>query len=105
MTEIVKKPKSSIWSKIGTFFGILFSGIVMIIGFLVATPFFLLSILFNWIKLSFGFTLFWFIANLIYTSVILDSQKFEPFNGTIVLIIIGLGLLTSIFVTISEMKE
>ncbi|BCP62913.1 hypothetical protein SUT380_21010 (plasmid) [Streptococcus parasuis] len=88
-----------------TLIGICISGIIIVIGFIVATPLLLLSILINWIKLSIRFAIFWFICDLIYVSIILDSQNFEPFNNFIILVIIILGFIGSIFVTISEMRD
>lgn len=94
-------------SKLGSLFGFLFSGLIMIIGFLIATPFFLLSILINWIKMSIGFAFFWLIAYIVYDSVILNSSNLDihPFNNTVILSIMGLALVASIFVTIADIKD
>lgn len=100
-----KRRKWSVLSLIGNVFSLLFSGLIVFIGFLIATPFFILSVLVNWIRLSIGFAIFWFFADLVYTVVIIDSQDFEPFHNTSILIIMGLGLLASIFVTIAEIRE
>lgn len=63
-----------------------------------------MSVLFNWIKLSILFAIFWFI---VYETFILNHTALgiQPFNGTIVLIIMGLGLIASLIVTFAEMKE
>lgn len=102
-----KRVKRSIWSRIGSFFGILFSGIVMIFGFLIATPFFLLSVLLNWIKLSIGFAIFWVIAYIVYDTIVLNNSSLDvqPFNNTVILTIMALGLIASIFVTIAQIRE
>lgn len=96
---------SELSSKIGSVLRFIFSGLVFIISFLIATPFFLLSVFFNWIKMSLGFALFWFIGDLIYTSIIINSQNFQPFTNTSILMILGLGLIASIFVTVANIKE
>ena len=90
-----------------TIFDILGSIVVLIVGFLIATPLFLMSILLNWFKLTILFAIFWFIVYVVYDTVILNHTALgiRPFNGTIVLIIMGLGLIASIFVTISEIKN
>lgn len=96
---------SGFGSKIRSIFTFIFSGLIMIVGFIIATPFFLLSILFNWIKMSLGFALFWVIGSGIYNVVVLDNQQFKPFSDTSVLAIIVLGLIASIFVTIDNIKN
>ncbi len=101
----MKKSGVSFGHSIGSFFGFIFSGLMMILGFLIATPFFILSVLINWVKMSLGFALFWFIADLVYVSVILNSQNFEPFDGMSILIILGLGFIASVYVTISDIKN
>lgn len=84
-----------------------FSAIIFMLTFLVTTPFFLLTVLINWAKLSLGFAIFWFIAYLVYDTFILNNTALgvQPFNGTTVFIIIGLGFVASILITISEMKD
>lgn len=104
------KDKLSIWGifgKIGRFFGFIFSILTMILGLMVATPFFLLSVLINWIKMSVGFAVFWVIAYIIYDTIILNnaSLDIQPFNNTVILSIVALGLIASIFVTVADMKE
>lgn len=88
-------------------FSFIFSAIIFVLTFLVATPFFLLTVLINWAKLSLGFAIFWFIAYLVYDTFILNNTALgvQPFNGTTVLIIIGLGFVASILITISGMKD
>ena len=102
-----KRVKRSIWSMIGNFFSMFLSGLILIIGFLIATPFFLINLLINWIKLSIGFAIFWAIAYIVYDTIILNNMSLgvHPFNTTIVLTIMGLGFIASIFVTIAQIKE
>ena len=102
-----KRVKLSIWSMIGNFFSMFLSGLILIIGFLIATPFFLINLLINWIKLSIGFAIFWAIAYIVYDTIILNNMSLgvHPFNTTIVLTIMGLGFIASIFVTIAQIKE
>lgn len=104
---VPKKEKRSIWLMIGAFFSLLFSGLIVVIGFLIATPFFLLSVLVNWIKLSVGFAIFWVIAYIVYDTIILNSSTLDvqPFNNTVILTIMGFGLIASIFVTIAEIRD
>lgn len=96
---------SELGSKIGSALRFILSGLVFIISFLIATPFFLLSVFFNWIKMSLGFALFWVIGSGIYNVVVLDNQQFRPFNYTTIITIALLGLIASIFVTIANIKE
>ena len=102
-----KRVKRSIWSMIGNFFSMFLSGLILIIGFLIATPFFLINLLINWIKLSIGFAIFWAIAYIVYDTIILNNMSLgvHPFNTTFVLTIMGLGFIASIFVTIAQIKE
>ena len=88
-------------------FGVLFSAIIFILTFLIATPFFLINLLINWIKLSIGFAIFWAIAYIVYDTIILNNMSLgvHPFNTAIVLTIMGLGFIASIFVTIAQIKE
>jgi len=100
-----KRVKRSIWSMIGNFFSLILSGLIMVIGFLIATPFFLLSVLVNWVKMSIGFAVFWFLFDLVYQVVIIDRQNFEPFTNTTLGAIIILGLIASIFITIADIRD
>ncbi|MCY7073078.1 lactose transporter [Streptococcus oralis] len=100
-----KRVKRSIRSMIGNFFSLILSGLIMVIGFLIATPFFLLSVLVNWVKMSIGFAVFWFLFDLVYQVVIIDRQNFEPFTNTTLGAIIILGLIASIFITIADMRD
>lgn len=104
------KDKLSVWGifgKIGRFFGFIFSILTMILSIAIATPFFLLSVLINWIKMSVGFAIFWVVAYIIYDTIILNnaSLDIQPFNTTVILSIVALGLVVSIFVTFADMKE
>ncbi|MGT2666534.1 lactose transporter [Streptococcus rifensis] len=106
-TLVPKLAKRSIWSRINSFFGIVFSGIIMIFGFLIATPFFILSVLINWIKFSIGFAIFWTIIYIVYDSIILNNTSLgvQPFNNKVILTIMALGLVASVFLTIAEAKD
>lgn len=97
----------TIFSFIFSVIKILFSAIIFVLTFLVASPFFFLTVLINWAKLSLGFAIFWFIAYLVYDTFILNNVALgvQPFNGTTVFIIIGLGFVASILITISGMKD
>ena len=46
-----KRVKRSIWSMIGNFFSMFLSGLILIIGFLIATPFFLINLLLSLIHI------------------------------------------------------
>ena len=102
-----KKAKRSIWSMVSIFFSWFFAGLVMVISFLIATPFFFLLFLINWIKLSIGFSIFWAIIYIVYDSIILNSSSLDvrPFNNMVILTIMALGLVASIFLTIAEAKD
>ena len=107
-TEVKDFPaEKKIHFSIKMIFSFIFSAIIFVLTFLVATPFFLLTVLINWAKLSLGFAIFWFIAYLVYDTFILNNTALgvQPFNGTTVLIIIGLGFVASILITISGMKD
>lgn len=107
-TEVKDFPaEKKIHFSIKMIFSFIFSAIIFALTFLVATPFFLLTVLINWAKLSLGFAIFWFIAYLVYDTFILNNTALgvQPFNGTTVLIIIGLGFVASILITISGMKD
>lgn len=103
--SIEKSVNISIWSKIKSFFEVMIAGLIMVISFLIATPFVILNLLGNWVKISIGFALFWFIVDLVYIVVILDGNNFEPFTNTSIPAIMVLGLIAAVFVTISEIKE
>ena len=109
-----KKNYSFIFSSIKAIFGFLFSAVRILFSiikiallFWIATPVLFMSVLFNWIKLSILFAIFWFIVYDVYDTFILNHTALgiQPFNGTIVLIIMGLGLIATLIVTFAEMKE
>mgnify|MGYP003398378944 FL=1 len=102
-----KRAKRSIWSRIGSFFGILFSGIVMIFGFLIATPFFLLSVLLNWVIMFIGLSIFWVLSFFAFHAFVLDSvEAGNPFeSGWTVFIILMIALLGAILSTIAQIRE
>ncbi|HEO7897822.1 lactose transporter [Streptococcus agalactiae] len=102
-----KRVKRSIWSSIGSFFGILFSGIVMILGFLIATPFFLLSVLWNWVITFIGLSIFWIFVGVIYYGMILGMEMDTNliFNNTSIPILLIVSLLGAILLTIAQIRE
>ena len=102
-----KRLKRSIWSSIGSFFGILFSGIVMILGFLIATPFFLLSVLWNWVITFIGLSIFWIFVGAIYYGMILGLAMDTNliFNNTSIPILLIVSLLGAILSTIAQIRE
>lgn len=102
-----KRVKRSIWSRIGSFFGILFSGIVMILGFLIATPFFLLSVLWNWVITFIGLSIFWIFVGAIYYGMILGLEMDTNliFNNTSIPILLIVSLLGAILLTIAQIRE
>ncbi|MCF1634101.1 hypothetical protein SAMN02910293_00503 [Streptococcus henryi] len=102
-----KRVKRSIWSSIGSFFGILFSGIVMILGFLIATPFFLLSVLWNWVITFIGLSIFWIFVGAIYYGMILGLAMDTNliFNNTSIPILLIVSLLGAILLTIAQIRE
>lgn len=99
-----KQVKRSIWSKIGAFFGVLFSGIMMILGFLIATPFFILSVLYHWVVMFIGLSIFWVIAFFAYQVFILDTETAgNPFDsGWTVLALLILALIGAIMSSLAE---
>ncbi len=106
-TPVYPKPvKHSIWSRIGSFFGILFSGIMMIFGFLLATPFFILGVLWNWIISFIGLSIFWLLACAVYR-VFTNNNNFElePFNNTSLSILLIISLIVAIMATIGRIRE
>lgn len=102
-----KRMKHSIWSRIGSFWGFIFSGIVMILGFLIATPFFILSVLWNWIIIFIGVSIFWIFAGAIYYGMILDLAMNTNliFNNTSIPILLIISFLGAILSTIGQIKE
>lgn len=99
-----KQVKRSIWSKIGAFFGVLFSGIMMILGFLIATPFFILSVLYHWVLMFIGLSIFWVIAFFAYQVFILDAETAgNPFDSVwTVLALLILALIGAIMSSLAE---
>lgn len=105
------KDKLSVWGifgKIGRFFGFIFSILTMILGLVVATPFFILVTLLNWVKTFIGFALFWLLAVGIYSVVIMNSEGPELsaiYSNTNLLWLMGLSLIAAILITVADMKE
>ncbi|MFS9128597.1 lactose transporter [Streptococcus anginosus] len=106
-----KAPSAHLWkalfSKLGTFFGLIFSGLMVVVSFLIATPFFILSVLFNWVKIGIGFAIFWMFIGIIYYNMILNYEVNVEliFNNTSLAILTILSFIVSIFVTIAEIKD
>lgn len=101
------KSKLFIWrifGKIGGIFGIIFSVLMMILSFLLAAPLFILGLIIKWVEFSIGYALFWFIADAVYGTFILNSDTFEPFTGTSILIILIAAFLTALLTSISDIK-
>lgn len=102
-----KRVKRSILSRIGSFFGILFSGIIMIFGFLIATPFFILGVLWNWIFSFIGLSIFWMFAGIIYYNMILNYEVDTNliFNNTSIPILLVISLIFAIMATIGRIRD
>ena len=106
-----KAPSAHLWkalfSKLSTFFGLIFSGLMVAVSFLIATPFFILSVLFNWVKIGIGFAIFWMFIGIIYYNMILNYEVNVEliFNNTSLAILTILSFIVSIFVTIAEIKD
>ncbi|KAA9298329.1 MULTISPECIES: hypothetical protein [Streptococcus anginosus group] len=106
-----KVPSAHLWkalfSKLGTFFDLIFSGLMVVVSFLIATPFFILSVLFNWVKIGIGFAIFWMFIGIIYYNMILNYEVNVEliFNNTSLAILTILSFIVSIFVTIAEIKD
>ena len=92
---------------IGNFFSLILSGLIMIIGFLIATPFFLLSVLWNWIIMFIGLSIFWSIAGFIYYGTILDYEVNTNliFNNTSIPILLIVALIGAVMSTIGRMRD
>lgn len=102
-----KKYKPSIWSKIGTFFDIAFNIIVMVISFLIATPFFILNVLWNWIVMFIGLSIFWSLVGVIYYGMMLNIEVTTRviFNNTSLPILLLISFIGAIMATISRIRE
>lgn len=107
ITPKPKRVRRSIGSMIGGFFSILFSGIVAVLAFLVATPFFVLSVLYHWVIMFIGMSIFWVIAFFAFHAFILDSaDPGNPFDsGWTVLAILTLAFIGSILSTLGQMRD
>ncbi|RSI47304.1 hypothetical protein D8861_02760 [Streptococcus sanguinis] len=102
-----KKYKPSIWSKIGTFFDITFNIIIMVFGFLIATPFFILNVLWNWIVMLIGLSIFWSLVGIVYYGMILNIEVTTHviFNNTSLSILLLISFIGAIMATISKIRE
>lgn len=105
------KDKPSVWrifGRIGKTFGFVFSILTMILGLVVATPFFILVALLNWVKTFIGFALLWLLAVGIYSVVIMNSDGPELstiYSNNNLLWLMGLSLVVAIMITVADMKE
>ena len=105
------KDKPSVWGifgKIGKAFGFIFSIFTMILGLVVATPFFILVALLNWVKTFIGFALLWLLAVAIYSVIIMNSDGPELstiYSNTNLLWLMGLSLVVAIMITVADMKD
>ncbi|MFS1664694.1 hypothetical protein [Streptococcus sp. zg-JUN1979] len=96
--------RASGWSKLGSVFGFILSGLLGLLTVVLATPFFLLSLLFNWIKAGIGLTLFWIIAYAVYDSFVLQNSSIslDPFaNEWTVVAILAVSFIVALIATIN----
>lgn len=101
------KKQVSVWSKIGTFFGVLFSGLIAVVSFLIATPFFILTVLYRWIVMFIGLSIFWIIVTVIYYGSILNYDDINTgltFNNTSIPILLLVALIGAILSTIGQIR-
>ena len=103
----MKKYKPSIWSKIGAFFDIALNIIFMVFGFLIATPFFILNVLWNWVVMFIGLSIFWSLVGVIYFGMILNNEVTTRviFNNTSLSILLLISFIGAIMATISKIRE
>lgn len=90
-------------SKLGSVFGFVFAGLWTVFKVALATPFFLLALLFNWIKAGIGLALFWTIASIVYHSFT-STNSLEPSNvytNTSVLVMAILSFIVALIATIN----
>ena len=80
---------------------------MMMISFLIATPFFILSVLWNWVVMFIGLSIFWVLAFFAFHAFVLDSvEAGNPFeSGWTVFIILMIALVGAILSTIGQIKE
>lgn len=94
------------FSTLKKFFNFLFSGIVFMITYLLITPFFLLSVIWNWALSSISLSIFWMVVCAIYGTFFIERQtKIEPFTNTSIPVIIIVSLIIAILITIDKMRE
>lgn len=107
LPTVPKRVKRSIWSGISSFFSWFFAFLMMVISFLIATPFFILSVLWNWVVMFIGLSIFWVLGFFAFHAFILDSvEAGNPFeSGWTVFIIIMIALVGAILSTIGQIKE
>ena len=102
-----KRAKRSIWSRISSFFSWFFAILMMVSSFLIATPFFILSVLWNWVVMFIGLSIFWVLAFFAFHAFVLDSvEAGNPFeSGWTVFIILMIALVGAILSTIGQIRE
>lgn len=99
--------KSSIWTTIRAFFNVLVAVIIALISIVIATPFIIINVLLNWIKLAIGFSFLWIVGLALYNTLFRKEQLMNanPFTNTVIWWILILSFIAAIFVTIAEFKE
>ena len=102
-----KTRKLSIWTTIRSFFSVLVAIIIALISIVIATPFIIINVLLNWIKLAIGFSFLWIIGLALYNTLFRKEQLMnaDPFTNTVIWWILILSFIAAIFVTIAEFKE
>ena len=97
-----KRYKTSIWSKIGAFFSFVFSILFLVVGFVIATPIFILITLRNWVALFISFAIFWSLVGVVYYGMILNLELTTGiiFNNTSLSILLLVSFIGAIFTTI-----
>lgn len=103
-----KKPRTqSIWTMIRTFFSVLGAIFIALISIVIATPFVIINVMLNWIKLAIGFSFLWIVGLALYNTLFRKEQLMNanPFTNTVIWWILILSFIAAIFVTIAEFKE
>ena len=78
----------------------------MIIGFLIATPFFLLSVLWNWIIMFIGLSIFGVLQELLLWTILdYEVNTNLIFNNTSIPILLIVALIGAIMSTIGRMRD
>jgi len=79
----------------------------MVFGFLIATPFFILNVLWNWIVMLIGLSIFWSLVGIVYYGMILNIEVTTHviFNNTSLSILLLISFIGAIMATISKIRE